>query len=141
MEVAKERSGWRDEKISARHREWGWDCPAVDIDFLMLEYDNGEPIAFVEYKHERAKLAYPSHPSYRALVNLGNRAKIPVLACRYKDDLSSFIVVPLNIHAAKYLPARKTMSEAEYVSFLYRLRGREAPNSVMAAIKERSGKK
>lgn len=37
--VAEERNGWRDERISKRHRQWGRDCPAVDIDFLMLEYD------------------------------------------------------------------------------------------------------
>ena len=35
-EVRPERTGWRDEKLSQRHRMWGWDCPAVDIDFLLL---------------------------------------------------------------------------------------------------------
>jgi hypothetical protein len=46
-EVKKERSGWRDLELSGRHRRWGWDCPAVDLDFLFLEYDKGKAVALV----------------------------------------------------------------------------------------------
>ena len=48
--VKKERNGWRDEAISLRHRLWGWDCPCVDIDFLLIEFDKSLPVALVEYK-------------------------------------------------------------------------------------------
>ena len=95
-EVRQERTGWRDEGLSQRHRHWGWDCPAVDIDFLMLEYDNGKASALVEYKNEHAKPQYVSHPTYQAMINLGDRAGIPVIACRYSDDFSKWRVVPLN---------------------------------------------
>lgn len=37
-----ERTGWRDENLSRRHREWGFHCPAVDLGFLLIEYDTGE---------------------------------------------------------------------------------------------------
>lgn len=39
--TAQERTGWRDEEISARHRIWGVNCPAVDLDFLMGVGDDG----------------------------------------------------------------------------------------------------
>lgn len=48
---AYERSGWRDMELSGRHRIWGFNCPAVDLDFLMVEYNLGIAIAVVEYKH------------------------------------------------------------------------------------------
>ena len=54
-EVRAERTGWRDEELSQEHRKWGFDCPTVDIDFLMLEYDTGRASALVEYKNEHAK--------------------------------------------------------------------------------------
>jgi hypothetical protein len=48
----------------------------VDIDFLQVEYDTGKPAGLVEYKNERAKMQYASHPSYRALMHLANAAEI-----------------------------------------------------------------
>ncbi len=125
--VRAERTGWRDQELSLRHRAWGWDCPAVDIDFLMVEYDKGEPVAVVEYKHENAPPQSPSHPSYRALVKLADRAGLPMLFVRYAADFSWFRVTPLNDCAMAILPARLTMTEQEWVTLLYRLRGREVP--------------
>ena len=111
--------------MSDLHRKWGYDCPAIDIDFLMLEYDLGEPIALVEYKNEHAKPQVASHPSYRALISLGNRASLPVFCVRYADDFSWWKIVPLNDHAKEHCPARIKMTQQEYISFLYGLRGRE----------------
>jgi hypothetical protein len=129
-EVRPERSGWRDLRLSERHRRWGWDCPAVDLDFLFLEYDRGKAIALVEYKHERAKPQYVTHPTYQAMIDLGNRAGVPVLAARYADDFSRWMVVPLNAKAKEYLPERREMTEREWVTFLYRLRGYTPPDSL-----------
>lgn len=133
-EVRKERTEWRDLALSARHRKWGWDCPATDIDFLFLEYDYGKAVALVEYKHERAKLQKPSHPSFRALSDLGTRAGIPVIAVRYANDFSWWKVIPLNEKAKEWLPERKTMIEHEWVTFLYNLRGRELPEELFDGI-------
>lgn len=130
-EVRAERSHWRDEEISKRHRLWGWDCPAIDIDFLVIEYDCGKAVALVEYKHENAKPQLPSHPSYRALVDLGNRAGIPVFAVRYADDFSWWQVVPLNPMARTWIPERQVMTEADWVGLLYRMRGRQAPDAFL----------
>lgn len=126
-EVKKERSGWRDMELSERHRRWGWDCPAVDLDALFLEYDKGQPVAIVEYKNENARTQWASHPTYQAMINLGNRASIPVFGVRYATDFSWWRVVALNEHARVWLPEVEAMSEYEWVSFLYLIRGREMP--------------
>lgn len=133
-EVREERTGWRDEALSRRHRRWGWDCPAVDLDFLFLEYDHGKASAIVEYKNEHAAPQYASHPTYQAMIDLGNRAGIPVMACRYSDDFSIWNVVPLNDAARMYVPERIKLDERGWVKLLYKIRGYEVPKSVIDGI-------
>lgn len=132
-EVRAERTGWRDEALSRRHRRWGWDCPAVDIDFLFLEYDRGKASAIVEYKNEHAAPQFASHPTYQAMIDLGNRAGIPVIACRYSDDFSTWKVVPLN-DAAKSITQRVELNEQGWIKLLYKIRGYEVPQSVLDGI-------
>ena len=129
-EVSPERTGWRDQRLSERHRRWGWDCPAVDVDFLMLEYDRGKASALVEYKHEQAAPQYPTHPSYRAMIDLGDRAGIPVFGVRYADDFSWWRVTPLNGLAKKLLSEQTRMTEEDWIKLLYRIRGSEAPSDL-----------
>jgi len=126
-QVKVERTGWRDLRLSQRHRRWGWDCPAVDLDFLFLEYDAGKAVALVEYKHEQAAQQWPSHPTYLAMRDLGTRAGVPVFGVRYADDFSWWRVVPLNGDAKHWLPVPRKMTERGWVTFLYRLRGRSLP--------------
>lgn len=132
--VRPERSGWRDMELSERHRQWGWDCPAVDLDFLFLEYDRGKAVALVEYKHEFAQPQYPTHPTYQAMIDLGNRAGVPVFGVRYARDFSWWRVTPLNPVAKERLPRQREMSEKEWVSFLYQLRGYELPEEVFDSL-------
>lgn len=133
-EVRKERTGWRDEALSRRHRRWGWDCPAVDLDFLFLEYDHGKASAIVEYKNEHAAPQYASHPTYQAMIDLGNKADIPVIACRYADDFSWWRAVPLNEKAKEFISDRQDLSEEEWVRLLYRIRGYNVPQDVLNGI-------
>lgn len=133
-DVRAERTGWRDEALSRRHRRWGWDCPAVDLDFLFLEYDHGKASAIVEYKNEHAAPQYASHPTYQAMIDLGNRANIPVLACRYSDDFTEWKVVPINEAAKRYVPERVTLDEKGWVKLLYHIRGYDVPQSVLDGI-------
>ena len=125
--VRPERTGWRDLSLSQRHRRWGWDCPAVDLDFLFLEYDNGKAVALVEYKHEQAAPQYRTHPTYQAMIDLGNRAGVPVFGVRYAGDFSWWRVCPLNAHAKTWIGQRTRMTEHEWVTLLYRVRGRDVP--------------
>lgn len=121
-DVRAERSGWRDEGLSKRHREWGWDCPAMDIDFLMLEYTEARVCALVEYKNQHANLSNMSGKSYKAIVDLADRAKIPAFVCVYSDDFSLWKPMPLNSVAKKYVPKVKVISEKEWVKLLYMTR-------------------
>lgn len=133
MEVREERTGWRDERISKRHRyHWGWDCPAIDIDFLLIEYDKGCPVALVEYKHEYAARQRVTHPSYQAIKKLADAANLPVFAVRYADDFSWWYVVPLNSIAKEWCPERKRMTEQEWVTLLYKMRGYDLPDEIFA---------
>lgn len=129
-EVREERTGWRDLSLSERHRRWGWNTPAVDLDFLFLEYDRGKAVALVEYKHERAAPQYRTHPTYQAMIDLGDRAGIPVFCARYADDFSWWRITPLNVNAREYVPEQVTMSEREWVTLLYHIRGYELPDEV-----------
>lgn len=123
--VKEERTGWRDAKLSDRHRRWGWNCPAVDLDFLFLEYDKGKAVAIVEYKHEKATLQWRTHPTYRAMIDLANRAKIPCFFVRYAGDFSEWIVTGLNPYAKRWVSITTRYSEQEWVTLLYRIRGHE----------------
>lgn len=124
--TAYERSGWRDEAISRRHRDWGFNCPAVDLDFLMVEYNLGCPVAVVEYKSHQAKPPVLKHPTYRALGELYNREgeQLPLFIARYWRDVWAFRVLAVNESAQRWLGPNKwvDMSEHEFVTGLYKLR-------------------
>jgi len=121
---SQERSGWRDLGLNNRHRLWGVNVPATDID-LFLEYDGAVPRGIVEYKHERAETQHSTHPNNKALIRLGNCAEIPVLAVRYTGEYDAFTVTPLNDFAKTHVASRHTYNEDEYVKLLYKIRDRE----------------
>lgn len=138
-QVREERTGWRDLGLSHRHRLWGWDCPAVDIDFLMVEYDRGIARALVEYKNECAPEPDWEHPSMRAIGDVASRAGIPFLVVCYATDFAWFDVWPCNTEAKRWAPeGNVTLSEPEYVNMLYRIRGRLMPSSVREQLGEAS---
>lgn len=132
MPVTPERTGWRDEGISRRHRKWGIGCTATDFDFLLLEYEYGTPKAIIEYKSEYAKPQYLTSPQYQALIKLGNKAEIPVLACRYSEDYSSYNVVPLNDYAKKFVSERKKFDEEGWITLLYEMKGHKVTPEFLA---------
>ena len=123
---ANERTGWRDEHLSARHREYGCDCPAVDLDFLLIEYDYSEPKALVEYKNQHTWPIQPKkNPSIAAMAKLANDAGLPAFLVRYADDFSWFKVLGLNEEAANYLDINpQVMDEVSWVEILHAVRGR-----------------
>jgi hypothetical protein len=117
-----ERTGWRDQEISARHREWGFDCPAVDVDFLAVEYNFGKPVALVEYKRFTAEQPNTKHPTYRALHELAQLAGLPFFISFYWPDIWAFKVCPMNDAAHQYFKQDEMLTEYEYVTRLYRMR-------------------
>ena len=136
-----ERTGWRDQQISARHRLYGSNVPAVDIDFLLIEYDRSQPKALIEYKHMNSYLGDDvdlNHPNYRAIANLANGfsqvnlvgqlqpAPLPFYIVRYDFDPWWYRILPGNEAARQQsqLDGWVNVTEVEYVSWLHRLRGR-----------------
>lgn len=122
-----ERTGWRDSELSERHGHWGFNCPAVDLDFVMMEYNHGKPSALVEYKHKNARPPNPDHATYRALIALADGYINGPLACFvaiYDPDDWSFVVIPLNYTAQQHYShcIRETLSEQRFVRSLHLLR-------------------
>lgn len=122
-----ERTGGGKVRLSKWHRAWGWDCPALGIQRLMLEYDRGKAAALVEYRHERTPRLRLSHPSVRAIGDLADRAGIPAFIVRYADDFSWWYPTPLNVRGRALFPKRRHLTEEEWVELLYRCRGRGLP--------------
>ncbi len=123
--VRSERTGWRDEAISSRHRAWGFNCPAVDLDFMMAEYNHGIPVALVEYKDSRAREPILGHPTYRALAELANgyrNAPLPFFIAVYNSQVWSFRIIPANDAAANFYGRHLLLSESRFVRSLYVLR-------------------
>lgn len=123
-----ERSGWRDQAISERHRMWGVHCTAVDLDLVLVEYHLARPVALVEYKHYRAKFE-PGHANYRALRDLADRAGLPFVVAFYWPDTWSIRVHPMNDPALRHFePGTQP---------LHRARVRGAPLPAPLAVRRR----
>ena len=122
-----ERTGWRDAALSERHGHWGFNCPAVDLDFVMMEYNHGKPCALVEYKHKNAREPNTGHATYRALIALADgysAGPLPCFIAVYDPDDWTFVVTPLNESARKHYAhcEGNTLTEQRFVRSLHLLR-------------------
>lgn len=133
--TAHERSGWRDERISLRHREWGLQCPGTDLDFTLVEYNYGNPVAVVDYKeHSKPDPFKGVHVnSLRAMASLYNERgdNLPFFICRYWPDdpkhgtAWAYEAYPMNKPARELLrnsEAWTPMTERQWVEGLLRIR-------------------
>lgn len=135
-----ERTGWRDEALSFRHRLWGYDAPGVDVDWLLIEYDNAAPVALIDYKQTNSpRVGQPVDANSRAIGNLAERATVPAFVVRYQqsgDGWEFFVIAnPLSTYASGLMPSNRRLDEVGYVRWLYELRGRNVPASVLDAIR------
>lgn len=125
--VRQERTGWRCAAISERHRAWGFNCPAVDLDFVMAEFNHGKPVALIEYKEAKAQVPNVGHPTYRALTALADGysdGPLPFAVVFYYPDEWWFRVMPVNDRARKYWShcVNEPLTEQRFVRGLYLLR-------------------
>ena len=120
-----ERSGRRDQKISERHRLYGFRLPCVDIDFLLIEYGNyNTPMALIEYKHQcDDHRKWIKKSGVTATYILAKKAKLPFFVVFYDPSIWSFHVYPMDEMARKHLNQETLLTEQEFVSLLYRIRG------------------
>jgi len=123
-------------ELSDRHRKkWGDDCPVGDLDKLMAEFNNGIPVAVIDYKHHMADLAKTSHKTYEMLGNFHDPdgRQLPFLIARYWPGSWAFRVKPVNVAAVAFFERVKPghldgcgewvpLTERAFVWLLYRLR-------------------
>lgn len=144
--VRQERTGWRDEWFSNRHRLWGLDAPIVDLDYVeslavYAEYDGAIPRALIEAKHYRAEWPPPMDKNNLTLLELANgysyfsfREGIPFCMVRYWPETACFCVLPVNQQAAQWFTKYEFMCEREFVRRLYEIRLRELPQDIAARL-------
>jgi hypothetical protein len=136
--TAHERTGWRDQEISNRHRVWGFNCPSVDLDFVMVEYNFGAPVAVVDYKHHLSSIPVgPSHPTMKALGSLygANGEQLPFFVAYYWPETWAFRVKPFNDSAREILSTECCdMCEREWVQLLYALRQQHLSHFVYSKL-------
>lgn len=139
--TAHERHGRRDDIISAKHRRWGQNVPAVDIDFLLIEYDRAKVQALIEYRHTNGHVIKDA--SIKAIIDLADRAGVPFFIVRYHyatddgtlwkenttiDTPAFFRITACNQHAEKLWFTKDVdnwLSEDEYRVWLHKIRGRQ----------------
>lgn len=133
MNVSRERTGWRDFGFSLHHRTWGFDCPSTDLDFCLIEYNSGEPVALIEYKNQRAKVEI-SGSNIICIRRLADRGSLPAFVVGYTDDYSCYGVYPLNTKAKNFIQLTGSlyvvMDEYHYVKLLYEMRGLPMPRNL-----------
>ena len=131
-DVTKERTGVRDLTLNLRHREWGVDCPATDIDCL-VEIARGKPVAIVEYKKDNADLEQ-SRQSWKSLSILADKAQIAFYIAvwtlsageyTFRIERANDIAVRLIRDHLGTNDETQALSEREYVRFLYLIRDRD----------------
>jgi len=111
------------------------DCPAVDLDFVLVEFDQGLPCALVEYKAGDPRPFDLEHPSYRALRHLADASRIPLVIGFY-SPLWSFTCYPLNDYALEWFTPGEVLTELQFVTRLYRIRGRDLPDGLAMRLND-----
>lgn len=137
LNVKEEVNNWRDRRLSNRHRAWGWDCPATDLDFIMVEYNRNIPVAIIDYKHGNSKGSIQKicrSSSVQAQLTLANMAGIAFSVVLYWPDTWVFMTYPANDSARRVFNPGERLTELEYVKKLYSLRGIPAPAALVAAL-------
>jgi hypothetical protein len=130
--VKQERSNWRDEEFSKRHRKYGFPLAATDIDFLLIEYTSGEVVAIIEHKNICAKLSN-STASIKIISKFCDKSLTPFFVVRYakiNEKEFTFKVFPINKSAKEKLKKSIVMDEYDYVEFLWKLRNLEIPSTL-----------
>lgn len=130
-----ERTGWRDEWISERHRTFGVNVPCVDIDCIILsegadmsesgwnvmEYDKRVPRALIEYKAVGATINI-FDANNKALCCLADMASLPFFIVVYDKAKLEYEVIPINYKAEELTSNNKVFAEPEFVEFLHAIR-------------------
>lgn len=123
-------SGWRDPGLSAWHEARRMHCPAPGMSFVMVEYDRGEPVGLVNYIR-RGEALPRGEGVVRVYTGLGElsgpNGPLPFLTAVYDPYNWAMTLYAHNPAARALMPRDQKMnqvSEYEFVSVLYQMRGR-----------------
>jgi hypothetical protein len=125
-----------DMSISPRHRNWGFNCPVMNLDCLMYEYDNKQPVSLIDFKCRGPSDGDTTSANAQALANLASSATIPAYIVYYDNLNWRFRSTPLNalgkikLGECSEFTAMQEVDEITFVGFLYALRGRSLPHDV-----------
>ena len=139
--TANERHFKRDAILSQKHRTWGYNVPAMDVDFLLCEFDNLVPVALIDYRHINGTVNTQSVGA-KVMRQLGNMAGLPAFIVQYRyasDDGTAwkeatladdafFWIIPLNDHAEQLFYSwgdDDWLNEPQYKDWLHQIRGRK----------------
>ena len=116
---------FRDLDLAQRHLAYGDNCPCVDIDYLLVEYNHGIPVALIDYKYHLAPEPPPTgSASYKAMTTLCDSAGLPLFTAYYWRNPFAYRIYPVNRLARERISGEfKDMSEKTYIKWLYWLRG------------------
>jgi hypothetical protein len=121
--VKPEKYGFRDERLSRRHRLYGVACTMVDLDFIVIEYHLKKVVALVEYKHHRGESSLNlENSNYQALMGMADKADLPFFISFYHPNTWNYIVYPGNMNSFEWIKTKTEMNEQDYVRFLYKIR-------------------
>jgi hypothetical protein len=132
MQQTKERTGYRDtEWLSERHHLWHPSLSMTDIDWICIEMVYANPVALVDYKR-MAPRKLELTTSIRGVRNLATIARISFFIVFYQHEPPIFWLQPMNAQAIVTLGTTDivTMSEREYVVWLFALRREPLPDDV-----------
>lgn len=115
--VKKRRTNFYGQKFLDFHRTFGFNCPMCDVDALCVEYDNYQPVALIEAKHENYGKPSFREPSYRVLGRLAVLAGLPLFNVMYNSDCTQFLVTALGDKAKSLLSQEMMMDAPTYVKF------------------------
>lgn len=109
-----------DVAIKDRHRLWGFDVPAADIDWLVTEYCYRKAKALNEYKHAEAKRENTLGANLDSMVDLARSARKHAYMTRWQSEPHW----AFEVHSLQPGDRRvRRMSERQYVEFMYQIRG------------------
>lgn len=125
-------------------------CRAAGVGLLLLEYVNGKACAVIEYRKYEDGVPNSNHPTYRALCAvceplpfyvayfqaMTSGASEPMAAPADRHTVWGFCLSPQNASARRQSgSADQLLSEAEFVDFLYAIRGNPPRKELFLAKK------
>ncbi len=108
-----------EDKTTLMARTKTWRIDQVITGSVGLIHGHGGVTALMEYRPNTDPEADAPLPT---TADIGHLSPWSVFVARYDPDFTTWRVTPCNVEASAFVPEPTTMSEAEWVALLHRLR-------------------